>query len=161
MTKQPKDIMLRRNAYVLKFNPLFAEKGLSAAGLRAILAHEVSHALCYQREGFAGLLKTAIANIGHEPPTGPTVERAADVEAIIRGFGPGLAEYRTWQYALLDAETVRLKRKTYFTPEEALAAVEALATSPALAQHWRASPPLSLQAIQDDIRRFKTAGWSP
>ncbi len=138
--------------YELKFNPRVFELGLSQAALEAIVAHELAHVQVYKTEGIAGLVKTGLANWGREPQSGPRIERAADLQAIARGFGPGLAEYREWVYRQLESPAdVSVKKKTYFTPAEIVAIDAARLERPQLMTKWLAHPPASLAEIEADV----------
>jgi len=46
------------------------------------------------------------------------------LEAIKRGYGEGLKEYRLWLYGAVPAKSLPGKRKDYLSPEEIDAAIK-------------------------------------
>lgn len=89
-------------------------------GVKAILAHELSHVVYYtrgKRIRLVGLVR--LASGGYRSK----FERGTDVEAIRRGYGDGLKEYRRWLYQAVPAKALRGKKKDYLSPEEIDAAV--------------------------------------
>lgn len=105
----------RRMRYVILVNPQLDRAALSEAAVKAILAHELAHVAHYAKGsrfrlfGLAGLLSTSKR---------ARFERAADREAIRRGHGSGLQEYRRWLYLHVPASKLKGKLRDYMTPEE-------------------------------------------
>lgn len=93
--------------------------GLSEAGREAILAHELAHIAYYRARRRVQLISLA-ALVSERKQA--KFEKAADMEAIRRGYGAGLAEYRNWLYRHVPAPAAAKKRRVYLTPEEILLA---------------------------------------
>lgn len=88
---------------------------LPGDGLRAILAHELSHVVYYthgKRVRLLGLVRLVSGRFRSR------FERNTDLEAIRRGYGEGLKEYRVWLYQSVPPRALRGKKKDYLTPEE-------------------------------------------
>ncbi|MBL9039878.1 MAG: hypothetical protein JNG84_15275 [Archangium sp.] len=141
----------------VRVNPLALDGTLSRSAAKAILAHELSHLSRLDTKGVAALAEGAWANsAGKVLANGKalkSVERRTDLDAIFRGYGKGLVEYRKWQYPRLAPDALETKRATYFTPEEISAIDAAITDNPALRQVWWRTPPLSLADIERDVRR--------
>ena len=110
------DLLTRRHIrYVLLANPAGESRGMPAAGREAIIAHELAHMRYYEsrsRWRLAALLRLVRLEADSK------WEQAADREAIRRGYGPGLIEYRNWLYANVSAPVARRKQRVYLTPLE-------------------------------------------
>jgi hypothetical protein len=93
-----------------------------AAGVVAILAHELAHVRDY-----TGMDTDAFAAFALEYAGGDVAayERSTDEAALEKGCGTGLIEYREWLYAAVDDETEAEKRRDYYTPEEIQAWLDA------------------------------------
>jgi hypothetical protein len=156
ISKKPLDILLGRNRYVVKYNPDAFIKNATVGGIRGVLAHEFSHAVVYREEGLGGLLRTAFANIGKNPKSGPKVERQTDLQAIARGFGEQLKQYRQWlDKTLQNPEDLRIKHERYFTVEEIDILIDIQKKNPRQIQEWMDDPPRlgELQALQSSNSR--------
>ncbi|PKL76750.1 MAG: hypothetical protein CVV27_08670 [Candidatus Melainabacteria bacterium HGW-Melainabacteria-1] len=95
-----------RPIYRIEVNPRIFALDCPPAAIEAVLAHELAHTLDYVRGGLAGIL-----GIGWQLLVGPApYERRTDLQAIFRGFGPGLRQYRLWLYAQLSPEQLLRKR---------------------------------------------------
>lgn len=113
-------------------------------GLRAIIAHELGHALYFNsqnRISFPGLLRLGCKDFAAD------FERRTDLEAIARGYGDGLKTYRLWLYGRIPAKKIAEKKRNYFSPEEIDLLQLKLRAQPKLIQRWRTRPPRSLQEI--------------
>jgi hypothetical protein len=106
---------LRPMRYFVEVNPRLVELNPPPEGVCAILGHELAHILTMShgnRLRLFGLLRLA------SPAYTTRFERRADLEAIHRGFAPGLKSYRQWVYRNIPPEKVARKKRDYFTPEE-------------------------------------------
>jgi hypothetical protein len=117
------DLLTRRHIrYVLLANPAGELLDMPDGGRAAIIAHEVAHILYYQsgsRWRLMGLLR--LIRLKDEAKW----ERAADREAIRRGYGSGLIEYRKWLYGNAPAKAAQRKQRIYLTPPEIAAEMAA------------------------------------
>ncbi len=105
----------RKMRYVIYVNPLVYERGCPEAALRAIIAHELAHVLYYRRRNRLQLF--GLARLAGKDFTA-RFERGADLEALTRGYGTGLKEYRLWLYRNIPPRKLPEKRRNYFSPEE-------------------------------------------
>lgn len=120
-------LTLRAMRTTVLVNPLVFEKNAPEAGIRAILAHELGHALYYagkNRFELFGLI--GLANDGFNAK----FERRTDLTAIERGYGDGLIAYREWLYRNVPAKNLAAKKRDYFTPEELRVLVPAIKRKP-------------------------------
>jgi len=108
-----------RMRFVIRSNPKAAVASDDA--LRAVLAHELCHVLYYARGKRVRLLGLARLLSGSYRSR---FERSTDLEAIKRGYGAGLKEYRLWLYGAVPAKSLAGKRKDYLSPEEIDAAIK-------------------------------------
>jgi hypothetical protein len=145
--------------YVIEVNPRIFALDCPPQAIDAVLAHELSHTLDYHRGGLWGILD--ILNQLRLYPSLVRYERRTDLQAVFRGYGPGLIAYRHWIYRVIPASDVAAKRQTYFTPEEIqvllgiLAEAEALGLRSRLETYWLADPPLSLAELKQDWHNFR------
>lgn len=95
--------------------------------LKAVIAHELSHVLYYSRGPRIRLL--GLVRLTRRRFT-IRFEHGADLEAIRRGFGPGLIAYREWLYTHIPASKVPIKKRNYYTPEEIRTLVDKLPSRP-------------------------------
>lgn len=102
--------------YVVRFNPLLLAEPPSRAAVAAILAHELAHVVDYLGMDTEALVEFALWYGLTDDSS--RYERATDEAALAAGCGPGLAEFRRWLYAHVDAATAERKRRDYYTPEE-------------------------------------------
>ncbi|MGE0815828.1 MAG: hypothetical protein AB7O28_13770 [Vicinamibacterales bacterium] len=131
--------------YVIKVNPEVWLQGAPDDGVRAILAHELSHVVQLSRG--PRIRRLGLVRLLRERSEA-RFERQADLDALARGFGPGLKAYRAWLYGHVPADVLPEKRAHYFGPEEIDAIERRLAVRPDLLAHWRRHPPLSLTEIE-------------
>ncbi|MEP6534216.1 MAG: hypothetical protein ABJF23_02790 [Bryobacteraceae bacterium] len=102
-----------RMRYVIRANPKAA--GASDEALRAVLAHELSHVVYYargKRVRLLGLVRLVSGSYRSR------FERGTDLEAIRRGYGEGLKQYREWLYSVVPLKSLAGKKKDYLSPEE-------------------------------------------
>lgn len=110
--------------YRILYSPAVLDDGPGAEALAGVMAHELGHILHYARLGRMGLADFGLRylcvrdyRVEHE--------RETDLEALRRGFGPGLAAYERWALGRLTGVALELKRRTYLSPEEIEAWVRA------------------------------------
>jgi hypothetical protein len=134
-----------RMRYLLFVNPRVFELHAPEAGVRAIIAHELAHALYFRlrnRVQLLGLVRLTSKQFTAE------FEKWADLKAISLGYGEGLKEYRRWLYKNVPASRLAEKKRDYFSPEEINAIEQALRRRPELLDYWFRHVPLSLDQIQ-------------
>lgn len=131
--------------YEIKVNPEVWRQGAPDDGVRAILAHELSHVLQLSRG--RRIRRLGLVRLLRERSEAG-FERQADLEAIARGFGPGLKAYRAWLYDHVPADVLPEKRAHYFSPAEIDAIERRIAERPDLVTYWRRHPPLSLAEVE-------------
>lgn len=109
-------LTFRRLKTTIFVNPsVFASSVPSENALRAIIAHELAHALYYttrNRLRLFGLVRLTGSEFAAQ------FERKADLVAISRGYGDGLIEYRHWLYENVPQKALRVKKRNYFAPAE-------------------------------------------
>jgi hypothetical protein len=110
--------------YLVNYNPAVFRKGCPPAAIEGILAHELSHTLDYVNGGIPALLE--IVNALRLPQSNQRYEHQTDLQAIFRGYGPGLIAYREWIYTQLTPGAIRQKQATYYTPDEIRLLMESL-----------------------------------
>ncbi len=135
----------RRMSYQLYVNPLVYKRGCPEMAVRAIIAHELAHIAFYRRRKrlkLLGLVRLTSSGANLR------FERGADLEAITRGYGAGLREYRTWLYHNIPAGAVKAKQRDYFTPAEIDALDTAGRANPQLFVYWRKHIPRNLAEIE-------------
>lgn len=133
-----------RMRYLLFVNPRVFELNAPEAGVRAIIAHELGHALYFKQRNrvqLAGLVRLTSKRFTAE------FERWADLKAISLGYGEGLKEYRQWLYHNVPAAKLAEKKRNYFSPDEIDAMLSASHQRPALLEYWLKHVPLSLDQI--------------
>ncbi len=81
----------------------------------AILAHELKHVVDYTELDSAGLAEFALWYATEDTAA---YERETDEHALELGCGTGLIAYREWLYERIGPEATEAKRRTYYTPEE-------------------------------------------
>jgi len=135
----------KRLRCLLKVNRSLFAHGVPEDGLRAILAHELDHALYYKsgnRLKLLGLMRLVCKGFAAH------FERATDLEAITRGYAEGLKVYRDWLYGRVPPTKLAEKKRNYFSPEEIDAIELKLRLQPQLLNRWRKHPPRSLLEIE-------------
>ena len=135
----------KRLKCLMKVNRRLFADDVPEEGLRAIVAHELGHALYYQSRnrlkllGLVGLLNKDFA---------ARFERSTDLKAIALGYGGGLKTYRRWLYAHIPASKLAEKKRNYFSPEEIGAIELKLRAQPKLLDQWLRRPPRLLAEIE-------------
>lgn len=138
-------LFAKRLRCLLKVNRNVFADGVPEDGLRAVIAHELGHALYYKsrnRLKLLGLARLICQNFTAR------FERATDLEAIARDYAGGLKSYRRWLYGRIPANKLAEKKRNYFSPEEIDAIQLKLRLRPDLLKQWRKRPPHSLPEIE-------------
>lgn len=133
-----------RMQYLVFVNPRLFDRGAPDVGVRAILAHELAHILYFKTRNRLKLL--GLVRLASKAST-QRFERWADLQAISRGYGEGLKEYRQWVYQNIPASKLAAKRLTYFSPDEIDAILSASRARPDLLVYWLKHVPLNLDQI--------------
>lgn len=140
--------------YVVEMNPEIIVRGCPPEAIEAILAHELAHTLDYVQGGIPAIVQIGWTYLN--PETRAVYEHRTDLQAIFRGYGPGLIQYRQWIYTQLNPEQLALKKAIYYLPEEILQIQKRLqGLRPeqrlALEKTWLDSPPMNPQAIEQPL----------
>jgi hypothetical protein len=133
-----------RMVYLLRVRPDVFTLSASEAGVRAIIAHELSHILWFRRRNrlrLLGLIRLASADFTAR------FERWTDLQAIARRYGDGLKEYRTWLYQHIPPQKLKEKQRNYFSPAEIEAIQARTRNHPELFAAWFRKVPLNLNQI--------------
>lgn len=144
-------LLTPKPVYVLQVNPALWERHCPPEAMTAILAHELSHTLDYVKGGLPGLIQIGWVELF--PDSRAVYEHRTDLQAIFRGYAPGLIAYREWIYAQLNPEELARKKQTYYQPAEIrrIAQIWSELTPSerlALEQRWLAQPPMDLASIE-------------
>ena len=134
--------------FIIFVNPQVFEKNAPADSIRAIIAHELAHAAYYRRHNRFELF--GLISLESKSFTA-RFERGADLQAIRRGYGAGLIEYRKWLYRNIPAEKIAAKKRDYFSPEEIDLILRAIKEKPGLIDFWIKNVPRNLKEIQSSI----------
>jgi hypothetical protein len=140
-----KMLTFQKMHYIILVNPQFFVKNAPENGIRSILAHELAHVLSYaERSRFEllGLIKLSSKDFAQK------FERGADLEAMARGYGEGLIEYRKWLYQNIPPKNLEEKKRNYFSPEEIELMLEILKQSPKALEKWRKNVPRNQTEIK-------------
>lgn len=132
--------------HIIYVNPEVYKK--NAEGIRGIIAHELAHILYYTEKNRLELL--GLARLSSKSFT-TKFERKADLEAIKRGYGKELIEYREWLYKNVPAEKSDNKKRDYFTPEEIRILIPALEKDSQLFEELKDDIPLNFEELQNAI----------
>ena len=138
----------RRMRFVVLVNPKVFNLGAPAEAVRAILAHELGHILYFKQRKRIELL--GLVRLASKKFTA-RFERWADLQAISRGYGEGLKEYRVWLYGHVPNERLAEKKRNYFSPEEVDAITIGIQKRPERLVYWLKNVPLNLSEIQTFI----------
>lgn len=139
-----------RMRYVVFVNPRVFELAAPSDAVRAIVAHELAHILYYEQRNrlrLAALIRLASKSFAAR------FERWADLQAISRGYGSRLSDYRTWLYRNVPVDKLEEKRRNYFSPEEIDVVVETLHRRPELLTYWLKHVPRNLAEVQADVSK--------
>lgn len=142
-------LTFRRLHYLISVNPQLFEKNAPTEGVRAIIAHELAHIAYYRRHNRFALL--GLISLESKSFTA-RFERGADLQAIKRGYGEGLKQYREWLYQNIPAEKIKAKKRDYFSPEEIEVILTAIKAKPDLIDFWIKNVPRNLSEIQSAVK---------
>ncbi len=133
-----KMLTFQKMRYIIFVNPKVFEKNAPESGIRSIIAHELAHVLYYSKRNRFELI--GLARLSSKDFT-QKFERGADLEAIARGYGEGLKDYRNWLYQNIPAKNLEEKKRNYFSPEEIDLMLEILQKKPETIEKWRKNVP--------------------
>ncbi len=139
-----KYLTFQKMRYIIFVNPKVFAGQAPQNGIRSIIAHELAHVLSYVERNRFELL--GLASLSAKSLT-QKFERKADLEAIARGYGKGLIEYRKWLYQNIPAKSLAEKERNYFTPQEIDLMLEILQQNPQTIEKWRKKIPLKKEDI--------------
>ncbi|HRH45547.1 MAG TPA: hypothetical protein PKY82_28165 [Pyrinomonadaceae bacterium] len=133
-----KMLTFQKMRYIIFVNPKVFEKNAPESGIRSIIAHEIAHVLYYSKRNrmeLLGLIKLSSKDFTQK------FERGADLEAIARGYGNGIKDYRQWLYLNIPQKNLEEKKRNYFSPEEIDLMLEILRQKPEMMEKWRKNIP--------------------
>jgi len=142
----PQFLFGRRMHYLIRVNPKVCSLQTPEAGVRAILAHELAHVLYLNTRNRAQLL--GLARLISKGFTA-RFERWTDLQAISRGYGEGLKEYRQWLYQHIPQQKLPAKLRNYFSPEEIDAILSLSHERPELLTYWLKHVPRNIKEIRE------------
>jgi len=137
-------LLLRKMRYFVEVNPALFGLQPPFNAVCAVLAHELVHvaSLSYgnriRRLGLVRLLSRGYT---------ARFERRTDLDAIHRGYGDGLKNYRDWVYAHIPPNKLQAKRRNYFSPVEITAIQTRLNERPDSFAYWTKHVPMNLKDI--------------
>jgi hypothetical protein len=140
-------LTFQKISYQIFVNPEVFRRRAPESGLRAILAHELAHALYYNRKNRFQLL--GLVSLTDKSFTAK-FERRADLEAIARGYGEGLKSYREWLYQNIPPKTTEAKKRDYFSLEEIDPILRILREKPETIEVWQKRVPRNLKEIEGE-----------
>ncbi len=136
----------RRMRYLIQVNPKICFLQAPEAGVRAIVAHELAHVHYFKNGNRARLL--GLVRLISKGFTA-RFERRTDLQAISRGYGAGLKEYRQWLYQHVPHQKLPAKQRNYFSPEEIDAILSLSYERPELLTYWLKHVPRNLGEIRE------------
>src|SRR5258708_2630795 len=134
-----------RMHFFIEVNPAVFQREAPEEGLRAIIAHELGHVLYLHRRNrlrFIGLARLASGS------STATFERRTDLQAISRGYGPGLKLYREWLYRNVPPKSITEKKRDYFSPEEIDVILRRIQKDPSIIKVWLRRVPLDINQLR-------------
>jgi hypothetical protein len=141
-----RSLLLMRMRYFVDVNLALFQEQAPTDGVCAILAHELVHVVSLTRGN--RIRRFGLVRLLSKGQT-TKFERRADLEAIHRGYGDGLKNYRNWVYTHIPPSKLQEKRRNYFSPEEIAAIEKKLLEQPDLFAYWSEHVPMNLQSIQN------------
>ncbi len=133
-----------RMRYLVFVNPRVFEMQAPEEGVRAIIAHELAHLVCFKHRNRVRLVGLVRLTSNHFTAR---FERWADLKAISLGYGEGLKEYRQWLYCNVPASKLADKQRNYFSPDEINAISSKARARPELFEYWLKHVPLNMNQI--------------
>lgn len=138
-------LTFRNLYYLILVNPKIYKSGAPIDGIRAIIAHELAHVAYYERHNCFELL--GLVALQSKSFTA-RFERGADLQAIKRGYGAGLIQYREWLYKNIPAKNISAKKRDYFSPEEIKLIIKSVEQKPELIDYFIENVPRNLDEIK-------------
>lgn len=129
-----KYLTFQKMKYLIYVNPQVFAKKSPVNGIRSIIAHELAHILYFAERNRFELL--GLASLSSNSFT-QKFEHRADLEAISRGYGEGLKEYRAWLYQNIPAKNLAEKQRNYFAPDEIEVVINLFQQNPQKIVGWR------------------------
>jgi hypothetical protein len=165
---EPLSLFSEQPIYRIEVNPRIWLLNLPPLALKAVLAHELAHTRDYHLGKNAGVNRLqnvlCVINQLRFYESLRKYEHRTDLQAIFRGYGKGLKQYREWLYPHLNAEELVRKQEIYYSPVEIEALMQALSSSERvgkkneLLNYWLEQVPLTLTEIQMGLSRFGLVG---
>ena len=137
--------LFQRMRYYVKVNPEVFARDAPANGVCAILGHEMAHVVDLSHGNRIRLFR--LVRLLSSSYT-VRFERRADLEAIRRGFGPGLIVYRNWVYKNIPPSKLEQKKRNYFSPQEIILILDLAHANPQLFESWKHKVPLNQAEIE-------------
>ena len=145
----PRFFLPWRMRYFLEVNPDIATRQAPTDGVCAILAHELVHIAALSHGN--RIHRLGLVRLFSKRYTA-TFERRTDLDAIHRGYGDGLKNYRNWVYNHIPPGNLKQKKRNYFSPEEIENIQRRLREKPELFVYWSKHVPLNLQEVLGDAK---------
>lgn len=133
--------------YFIEVNPALFGQQPPTDGVCSVLAHELVHVVALSHGN--RIRRLSLVRLLSKDFT-EQFERKTDLEAIHRGYGDGLKDYRTWVYTHIPANKVREKRRNYFSPEEIEEIQRRLRENPSHLASWQKHAPVNIQELLKD-----------
>lgn len=141
----PQFVSGKKMEYLMMVNPQVFDRNCPESAIRAIVAHELGHVLYFSQRKRIRLL--SLIRLESKSYTA-RFERWTDLQAIARGYGEGLKQYRQWLYKNVPERSLNEKRRDYFSPEEIDAILLRLRARPQLLNYWLKQVPRNLKEIE-------------
>lgn len=138
-------LICQKMRYLIYVNPQVFARTAPDTGIRAIIAHELAHILYYRRKNRLELL--GLVSLTDRSFTAG-FERRADLEAIRRGYGSGLQDYRRWLYRNIPANKLKAKQRDYFSPDEIDRILRISEKKPEMFDVWKKDIPRNIGEIR-------------
>lgn len=153
---EPLSLFTPSPLYIIQANSKMFSAKLPTPAARAILAHELAHTLDYVKGGIPGIIGIGIKVLNENR----VYEHRTDLQAIYRGYGIGLIDYRKWIYPTIPAKDLAEKKATYYQPTEIAALIDAFTEAKAFGKKealykiWYKSPPFGIKQIQKELHQL-------
>lgn len=115
----------KKRRYFIMLNPNLYECSPSLLALEGILIHEFQHIVDYKQASLGKFIRFT-KNYVLNKKFHANYEQETDMQAIARGAGEGLIEYREWIYLRLSAKNLKKKIEMYLSPLEIKAVMDHL-----------------------------------
>lgn len=138
-------LTFQKMRHIIYVNPKVFKLKTSENAIRSILAHELAHVLYYTEKNRFELIGLISLTSGEFTAQ---FERKADLEAIKRGYGEGLIEYRNWLYQNIPNNDIKSKKRNYFSPDEIKLILKIIKDKPQMFKIWRKKIPKNIYEIK-------------